>query len=545
MPRKSRKIKKSKRNTKRIKGGISNYTFSALYTIVKERARILFDMRRLNEEIDRINGKRTNYNEQNPERRMRLIVLTDEHWGELITKAYTDGIQFYFDNSELGQRLKGSFSYTSSFPAYKGSFSRETLKKLYSFVSSNAKNSIPMKEMKDIVDVINKTNDVEKHVLSDIEWCELTAECYFRDRIYFIFDESEKERHFSRIFDYTYLDLYFNYLGKIVDDRPRAPRPSTRYVPQSPPRTREPPPPPRKPHITDYLPPYEPIESPPRARDQPPLTSTLEPSAPSILADTRGAEQPTIQNRLSSLLRTLSVSQSVQGAERTCFAHSAALIIFHNVYDVPLKDIELYAANNCNSYLNTTKPLPDYTEIQKRCGISGAERILLFRYIYQVIVKEYGCDGGHAILAMKYYLKNPFNPKIFPTLNETLMPLHAKGKYSNFAVSSIKMSDYSKTYEPYLDEYLRLYYATISTEKPRHAIVITGRDIDGLLGKDSMYGVGFHIPFSELRPDGVVHLEKSESQKKTLEGIRHIAFLYDKTARFSAGLSKFLEDTIV
>ena len=544
MPRKSRKLKKSKRKT-RIKGGISKYNFTTLNSIVKRFARKIFYMRRLKHEIELINGKIKIYNASNPQRREAYIELTEKDWDELIAKSFKDGIHFYFDNSELGQHLKRKFNYDdpSSFSKYLGNITSFPLKNLYPIIVDNSKNSIYFKDLIYIIDELNVKGDVsyKEFILSDIELCELIAECYFRDRIYFIFDESENGRRFNKIFDYTYLDIYFYYLGNIVDDGTHIPEITFEKL-ESPPRARDttqtssiaPQTPPRVSRVV--LEPRAPSK--PRAYGNMPLYFPQSPPYESIQSPPRKsaqAEEP------RTILRTLSLSQSVQGNERTCFAHSAALIIFHNVYDLPLTDYKLYVENNCNSFLDTTTPLPEYTTLQTNCGLSGAMRILLFRYIYQVIVNKFGCHTGPTITAMNYYLNEPFHPEIFETLNDVLMKIHASVNYSNFTVSSVDMEDFSKLkYKPYLDEYFQKYYANISTLNPRHAIAIVGQDKTGIIGKDSMYGTKINIPFSDLHSKGIVKL-----QGRTLEGIRNITFLYNKETRFTKEFSDLLEKTIV
>ena len=61
------------------------------------------------------------------------------------------------------------------------------------------------------------------------------------------------------------------------------------------------------------------------------------------------------------LVRSVSTSISSQKDQETCFAHSAAYLIFHNIYNLDLseEDVQKYNEHNCNQYLDTTRTEPN------------------------------------------------------------------------------------------------------------------------------------------------------------------------------------------
>ena len=211
--------------------------------------------------------------------------------------------------------------------------------------------------------------------------------------------------------------------------------------------------------------------------------------------------------------RTLSVSQSYQGPEGTCFAHAASLLIFHNIYQLPLteEDKKLYLKNNCNLHLDTTTELEDFGRLRMRCGDGGAIRILLFTYIYKVITKQFGCDGN-TIISILYYLKTPFQKIFTSELNALLLPIFESAP-KDFSVSSIPMNEF-KTYDykSFLHEVLKKYYVGLRIKsEDSHAVAIVDINEDGVIGKDSAYGDIFFIPFEEFNSKSPFRGEKGLS----------------------------------
>jgi hypothetical protein len=66
----------------------------------------------------------------------------------------------------------------------------------------------------------------------------------------------------------------------------------------------------------------------------------------------------------------------------------------------------LYTINECYRFLDSTTDLTSLSEIAK-CGKTGAQRILLFLYIYKIITNKYGCDMGYIAKSILYYLNTP------------------------------------------------------------------------------------------------------------------------------------------
>jgi len=226
--------------------------------------------------------------------------------------------------------------------------------------------------------------------------------------------------------------------------------------------------------------------------------------------------------------RRTTITQSYQGKEPTCFAHSAALLLFHNVYKLSLgeEDKKLYLKNNCNLHLDTTRKLEDYHLLKSRCGESGAAHILLFLYIYRVIVKEFGCSYGHTSASVIYYLNTPFQPTIFgDKLNAIILPIYNSVRHASFVASLMDMSFFTSSEEhlSYLNEYFKKYYASLTTTEPRHVVTLTGLNQFGVLGKNSGSGTLFTISYDNFKKDG-----SFKTANRTLYGINDILFLYEK-----------------
>ena len=490
MPRKSKNIKKSKRKTKRMKGGISNYNFVILQQYIQTFSKKTIYMSDLMRIIEADNTYKTTKGEP-------LITLSEDHWCIVIKKAYEDGIRFIFGVSPLEESLRIKFDYSrpSIFSTYTNNTEAFPLRPVYTFVQKTARKRILMNDILTYIEFL-KTRSIQI-VLGTREWNELIAECYFRHRIHFIFDDSPVQSRLNKEFNYQYLDYYFSYLGNIGIDKTPIPSPS----------------------VLD-----------PRARP--------------------ARREPVIPRQPS---RTLSISQPVQGDQRTCFAHAASLMIYHNMYNELLErmtpgEMKNYQEKNCNQYLNTTTPFPPYEIIHKQCGDSGASRILLYIYIYRMLVKEFGCDGGLSLECMLYYLKTDYQPNMFDPsmdgriIDALLIPVYRSVDKSNFSLSEVDMDRFTKLprYRFYLEQYFKYYYARIST--PDHAFVIGNISDAGIEGKDSMIGANFTIPFSQFHRKGKITV-----QDETFDGFLTISFLYDKSklSEFSPEFSHLLVSTEV
>jgi hypothetical protein len=490
-----------------MKGGISNYNFVILQQYIQTFSKKTIYMSDLMRIIEADNTSKTQKGEP-------LITLSEDDWCIVIKKAHEDGIRFIFGVSPLEESLRIKFDYSrpSIFSTYTNNTEAFPLRPVYNFVQKTARKRILMNDILTYIEFL-KTRSIQI-VLGTREWNELIAECYFRHRIHFIFDDSTVQRRLNKEFNYQYLDYYFSYLGNIGTDKTPIPSPSV-LDPRA--RPVEEPPPSRR----------EPAEEPPPARREPVI-----PRQPS---------------------RTLSISQPVQGDQRTCFAHAASLMIYHNMYNELLErmtpgEMKNYQEKNCNQYLNTTTPFPPYEIIHKQCGDTGASRILLYIYIYRMLVKEFGCDGGRSLECMLYYLKTDYQPNMFDPsmdgliIDALLIPIYRSVDKSNFAVSEIDMDRFTKLprYRFYLNEYFKYYYARIST--PDHAFVIGNISDAGIEGKDTMIGANFTIPFSQFHRKGKITL-----QDETFDGFLTISFLYDKSKlpEFSPEFSRLLVSTEV
>lgn len=307
----------------------------------------------------------------------------------------------------------------------KGGISENNFLTLYDITQDLVRKTVSMDELKYHIKTMNKglgKTPIEPISLSDNDWCELIAECYFRDKIYFVFDDTEQGQRIRKRFDYENPDSFSHYQGNIVTDRPPS----------------------------------------------------------------------------------LSVTRSYQGKEGTCFAHAATVMIFHNMYKLPLtpEEEKLYLKNNCNLHLDTTKKLENYDILQHRCGKNGASRILLFLYIYKVITNKFGCYAGSGGKSVHYYLQTPFQ-SIFPELDHILLPLYKSVPKESFELTVATVSEFIKhDWISYFIEYFETYYAVLYLENPPHEVTLVGMNSDGILGKDSGFGSLFTIPYSEFRPYG-------------------------------------------
>ena len=323
---------------------------------------------------------------------------------------------------------------------YKGGISEFKFYTVYPIIHSISKKII-------YFDIVKEYIKKSKIVLSLTDWCELIM-ASFKNDIYFIFDESELGEELSKIFDYNNPDSFSKYLGN-VSELPyhfvNTSYKNTVFIAE----------------LFDEIATQneeiirineEDPSSPNRTID---LTESdwCELIAESFLDNIYfDFEDSNIGEYLSKIFdynnpesfskylgnivvkptRRLSVTQSYQGKQPTCFAHSAALLIFHNLYKLSLneEDKKLYLKNNCNLHLDTTNDLEDYTILNARCGKIGASRILLFLYIYRIIVTNFGCDYGYTFESILYYLKTPFQSNIFnDKLNKILIPIYNSVRY--------------------------------------------------------------------------------------------------------------------
>ena len=200
-------------------------------------------------------------------------------------------------------------------------------------------------------------------------------------------------------------------------------------------------------------------------------------------------------------------TQTTQGTQNTCFAHAAANMILHNVYKFRIdeRDISKFKENNCNHYLDTSKPLPEYTTIETECGESGAKRILLFHYIYRVITSRFGYDSGSLALSILYYLRELFHPEFFPDLNHIIEPVFESEDLDYYSLSLLSMGEFHmRDYDPYFEEY----YASIYVLEPKHFFTIVGIT-PTIQGKDSSTGKSFTIPKREFNSTGTVVIDSS------------------------------------
>jgi hypothetical protein len=214
--------------------------------------------------------------------------------------------------------------------------------------------------------------------------------------------------------------------------------------------------------------------------------------------------------------------RSRQGIEHSCFAHAATNMIIRNVYKISMTDPDtaLYIKNNCNQYLDTTRPLENLASIEANCGVSSARRILLFRYIYRVITNEYGCNFGNIGYAVLYYLQAALKPVFPPAILEIMPDITTREPYT---LSTVPMRDFNvRVYNPFLMDYFKEYYAVINTVKPSHSLTIVGIDEIHIHGKDSSTGEEFLIELDDFQHNGTFEIGGQE-----YSGISFIFFLFE------------------
>ena len=227
-----------------------------------------------------------------------------------------------------------------------------------------------------------------------------------------------------------------------------------------------------------------------------------------------------------SLFRTLSVTQSYQGTEGTCFAHASSLMIFHNLYKLSLSEKEkrVYIENNCNLHLDTSRK-EDYELLRSQCGEKGSTRILLFLYIYKVITGKFGCDGGSLDKGILYYLNIPFQPIFSREINRLLMPIHESVNRETFECSMIDIKKLTALpYKDFLADYFERYYAVVDLIEPSHSVALVGINKFGIVGKDSATSSPFVIPFHEFRSKGRFSIKEDK-----YKGMDYVYFLFKKS----------------
>jgi hypothetical protein len=207
------------------------------------------------------------------------------------------------------------------------------------------------------------------------------------------------------------------------------------------------------------------------------------------------------------LQRTISQSISSQKNEGTCFAHTATFILFHNVYHLDLlpEDIELYESNHCNRYLNTTVFPLELDVLKEQCGNSGASRILLFLYIYEIIVNKFGTDGGDVSISMRYYLNGEYLPPFHSEeYNDMAESLTYSIDLEQFTSSTIPVEQINLKYlHELFDDNL---YIGLNFNKPEHSITLVGIEDTYIIAKDSNTSTIFNFPIKQLNRKGTIQV---------------------------------------
>ena len=456
---KSKRIKRVKRRTKKIKGGISKVKFDTMYAELQPSVKKAVHLNDITEYIS----------EKNEESKIPYVVLSENIWGALIARFYDNDIYVLFGDSPVGELLSELIDYDNvgTLIQYQGKedIPKDRFDAIYKELQPFVKNAIHLNDITEYISDKNEEhgnpdNPIPYLVLSDNEFCALIAKLYF-DEIYVLFGDSPFGEALSKLINYDDENSLREY--QVI-----------RFEEDAFPRT-----------------------------------------------------------------RSLSVSKSYQGAERTCFAHAASLLIFHNIYQLPLteEDKKMYLKNNCNLHLDTTKELEDFKILTMRCGDAGAIRILLFMYIYKVITKRFECKGNTAI-SILYYLKTPFQEIFTPKLNALLLPIFNSAP-KDFSVSVIHLDEFkTHNYKSFLHEYLKKYYAGLRIKSDvSHAVAIIEINEDGILGKDSANGEIFFIPFKDFH-------SKSVFREKDYYSLEKLYFLYEQSnlKNFSVQLSTLLKN---
>lgn len=254
-----------------------------------------------------------------------------------------------------------------------------------------------------------------------------------------------------------------------------------------------------------------------------------------ILSDMVDYDDPSTIEKLNELPKTpprskaamvISPGQPFQGAQNSCFAHAAASMILRNVYKFVMSEPDKlsFKKNNCNHYLDTTMPLKNYASIETNCGVSGAKRILLYRYIYRVITNEYGCNYGATSVSVLYYLQASFQP-VFPrVIGEKIRPEFVSKFQVPYSLSVLSTEDFTiGENKDFLMNYFKQYYAVIRIEKPEaHAVPCIGIDDEYIYCKDSSIRQTVAIPIRECHSKGVFMMGDQECS-----GITTIFLLFE------------------
>ena len=160
---------------------------------------------------------------------------------------------------------------------------------------------------------------------------------------------------------------------------------------------------------------------------------------------------------LPKLSRAQSNITTDQGEEATCYAHAVSHILSRYIkvsYDKYFKDESGETIETCSDYYRTTSCddiincIMDFVLYEKeqyghssRNGETSNSCLLqqeifsalLFSYIYHIITKKYGCNGGNILESIQYFLEQ---------IN------------TNYEVSKIKdILNYNKEFDLYLEYY--------------------------------------------------------------------------------------------
>ena len=228
------------------------------------------------------------------------------------------------------------------------------------------------------------------------------------------------------------------------------------------------------------------------------------------------------------LVRSISISVSSQKHQETCFAHSSAYLIVHNIYNIDLseEDVQKYIEHNCNQYLDTTKDEPNLDDLNK-CGETGKTRILLFLYIYLIITLKFGCNKGYVNHSIKYYLEGNYLPPFTSQrLNEEALSL-VQHKDLNLYTETFLPID--KINVPYLknifDDGL---YISLLIVNPSHVVTLIGMTETEFIGKDSYEAAVFRFPITQMKSTGTIVVNSNF----VLQGVLGLNFLYKKSANY-------------
>jgi len=221
-------------------------------------------------------------------------------------------------------------------------------------------------------------------------------------------------------------------------------------------------------------------------------------------------------------VRSMSISVSSQKEQETCFAHSSAYLIFHNIYNIDLseEDLQKYIEHNCNQYLDTTRDEPNLDDLNK-CGETGKKRILLFLYIYLIITLKFGCNRGIVNDSIKYYLDGNYLPPFSQRLNDEVAELVHKDlnlyTTSFLPIDKINVPALKNIFDDGL-------YISLISENSSHVATLIGMTDTEFIGKDSATAEIFRFPITEMKSNGIF--------SNVFHGVTGLQFLYKKSAKY-------------